>query len=70
VPTMAVGLITKAEQANAVIENGDADLVAMGRGLVFDPNFPYHAAAALGHPAPYELLPDEYAWFLKRYRPE
>ncbi|MEE4279776.1 MAG: NADH:flavin oxidoreductase/NADH oxidase [Halieaceae bacterium] len=70
VPTMAVGMITRASQANEVIANGDADLVAMARGLVSNPNFPYHAAVALGHPAPHELMPDQYAWFLKRWRPE
>ena len=68
-PTMAVGLITKAEQANTIIANGDADLVAMGRGLAANPNFAYQAAAALGHPEPYAILPNEYAWFLKRWNP-
>jgi 2,4-dienoyl-CoA reductase-like NADH-dependent reductase (Old Yellow Enzyme family) len=66
-PSMAVGLITEAEQANTIIENGDADLVAMARGLVVNPNFPYYAAAALGHPAPYSVLPDNYGWVLKRW---
>ncbi len=66
--TMAVGLISDPQQANQIIENGDADLVAMGRALVADPNFPYHAAAALGHPAPHKLLSDKYAWFLERWR--
>lgn len=68
-PTMAVGLITEAQQANEIIENGDADLVAMGRALVADSNFPYHAAVALGHPDPAALLSDKYSWFLKRWRP-
>ncbi|MFT4767765.1 MAG: 2,4-dienoyl-CoA reductase-like NADH-dependent reductase (Old Yellow Enzyme family) [Glaciecola sp.] len=66
-PSMAVGLITEAQQANTIIENGDADLVAMARGLVANPNFPYYAAAALGHPAPYSVLPEKYGWFLKRW---
>lgn len=67
-PTMAVGMITEPEQANTIIENGDADLVAMARGLVANPNFAYHAAAALGHPEPYSVMPDNYGWFLKRWR--
>jgi 2,4-dienoyl-CoA reductase-like NADH-dependent reductase (Old Yellow Enzyme family) len=66
---MAVGLITEARQANEIIENGDADLVALGRALVADSNFPYHAAVALGHPDPAALLSDKYSWFLKRWRP-
>ena len=68
-PSMAVGLITEAGQANDIIENGDADLVAMARGLMADPNFPYHAAAALGHPEPHAVLPSNYALVLQRWRP-
>jgi 2,4-dienoyl-CoA reductase-like NADH-dependent reductase (Old Yellow Enzyme family) len=70
IATMAVGLITGAQQANSIIADGDADLVAMARGLLADPNFPYHAAAALGHPEPHSVLPSNYALFLKRWRPE
>lgn len=66
--TMAVGLITEAVQANKIIEDGNADLVAIARALVANPNFPFHAAEALGHPAAYTLLPENYAWFLKRWR--
>jgi 2,4-dienoyl-CoA reductase-like NADH-dependent reductase (Old Yellow Enzyme family) len=47
-PTMAVGLITTAEQAEAVVAEGRADLVALGRSALDDPNFPLHAARALG----------------------
>ena len=68
VATMAVGLITDPQQANDVIESGAADLVAMARGLLADPNFAYRAAAALGHPEPWSVLPDNYALFLKRWR--
>lgn len=68
--SMAVGLITDPQQANSIIENGDADLVAMARGLLANPNFPYLAASALGHPEPYSVLPELYALFLKRWRPE
>ena len=46
--TMAVGLITEPQQANAIIENGEADMVAMARGLLYNPRWPWHAAAALG----------------------
>jgi 2,4-dienoyl-CoA reductase-like NADH-dependent reductase (Old Yellow Enzyme family) len=63
---MAVGLIIDPRQANDVIANEDADLVAMGRQLLDDPNFPYHAAQALGHPRPASVLPASYAFFLER----
>ena len=66
IPTMAVGLIIEPGQANDIIENGSADLIAMGRQLLDDPNFPYHAAKALGHPEPESILPASYAFFLSR----
>ena len=66
IATMAVGLIVDPEQANSIITRGDADLVAMGRQLLDDPNFPYHAATALGHPRPVSILPKSYAFFLER----
>lgn len=45
--TGAVGLITEAAQAEAILEAGDADLILMGRELLRDPYFPLHAAARL-----------------------
>jgi 2,4-dienoyl-CoA reductase-like NADH-dependent reductase (Old Yellow Enzyme family) len=47
IPTAAVGLITKPEHADLLIREGKADLVAMGRELLRDPNWPLRAAAAL-----------------------
>ena len=47
-PTIAVGLITEAEQAEAIISSGQADLVALARGILSDPHWPWHAAAKLG----------------------
>jgi len=47
IPVMAVGLITDAHQAEAVLTRGDADLVALGRGILYNPRWPWHAAAAL-----------------------
>ena len=48
VPTMTVGLITDAAQADAVVKAGDADLVALARAMLWDPRWPWHAAAVLG----------------------
>jgi len=48
VPVVAVGLITEAEQAEAIIVNGDADAVALARAILYDPRWPWHAAAKLG----------------------
>ena len=47
-PTMAVGLITEPGQAEAVIASEQADMVALARGMLYDPRWPWHAAAALG----------------------
>ncbi|WP_322487287.1 NADH:flavin oxidoreductase/NADH oxidase [Chloroflexus sp.] len=49
IATAAVGLITRAEHADAIIRNGDADLVLLGRELLRDPHWPLRAARALGH---------------------
>ncbi|MEG8054569.1 oxidoreductase [Sphingomonas aerolata] len=48
IPVVAVGLITDYEQAEAIIDTGDADLVALARTLLYDPRWPWHAAAHLG----------------------
>ena len=47
-PVVAVGLITDYEQAEAIIGTGDADFVALARGMLYDPRWPWHAAAHLG----------------------
>jgi 2,4-dienoyl-CoA reductase-like NADH-dependent reductase (Old Yellow Enzyme family) len=47
-PTIAVGMITEAEQAEAIIANGDADAVALARAMLSDPRWPWHAAEKLG----------------------
>ena len=46
--TIAVGLITEAEQAEAIVFTGQADAIALARGILYDPRWPWHAAATLG----------------------
>ena len=46
--TMAVGLITEPRQAEAIVAEGRADLVALARGMLFDPRWPWRAAIELG----------------------
>jgi 2,4-dienoyl-CoA reductase-like NADH-dependent reductase (Old Yellow Enzyme family) len=48
VPTVAVGLITGFDQAEAIVATGDADMIALARGILYDPRWPWHAAAHLG----------------------
>jgi 2,4-dienoyl-CoA reductase-like NADH-dependent reductase (Old Yellow Enzyme family) len=47
-PTIAVGLITEAEQAERILIEQQADMVALARGILYDPRWPWHAAATLG----------------------
>jgi 2,4-dienoyl-CoA reductase-like NADH-dependent reductase (Old Yellow Enzyme family) len=47
IPTGAVGLITDAHQADAIVTNGQADLVLLARELLRDPYWPLHAADKL-----------------------
>jgi 2,4-dienoyl-CoA reductase-like NADH-dependent reductase (Old Yellow Enzyme family) len=48
IPVIAVGLITEFEQAEAIISTGDADLIALARAILYDPRWPWHAAAHFG----------------------
>jgi 2,4-dienoyl-CoA reductase-like NADH-dependent reductase (Old Yellow Enzyme family) len=64
--TQAVGLIVSPEQAEAVIAEGRADLVAIGREALLDPNWPVRAAVALGADVDWEQWPPQYGWWLSR----
>ena len=60
IATMAVGLISTAADGEAAITNGEADLVALARGALDDPNWPIHAHHALdGGGAAYDLWPKQ-----------
>jgi 2,4-dienoyl-CoA reductase-like NADH-dependent reductase (Old Yellow Enzyme family) len=48
IATAAVGLITGAEQADAIVRSGQADMVFLARQLLRDPYWPLHSAKALG----------------------
>ena len=47
-PTIAVGLVTEAEHAEAIVAGGQADAVGLARAMLYDPRWPWHAAAKLG----------------------
>ena len=47
-PTIAVGLITEPGQADTIVSEGDADAVSLARAMLYDPRWPWHAAAELG----------------------
>jgi 2,4-dienoyl-CoA reductase-like NADH-dependent reductase (Old Yellow Enzyme family) len=48
VTTIAVGLITEAKHAEDIVTSGKADMVALARGMLYDPRWGWHAAAELG----------------------
>ncbi|MBL8894718.1 MAG: oxidoreductase, partial [Rhizobiales bacterium] len=45
---IAVGLITDPMQAEEILRKGEADMVALARGVLYDARWPWHAAAELG----------------------
>lgn len=65
IATIAVGLIVSATQAEDVLRKGHADIVALARELLYNPNWPVHAARELDAD-PYQHLPRAYGWWLDR----
>jgi 2,4-dienoyl-CoA reductase-like NADH-dependent reductase (Old Yellow Enzyme family) len=66
IATMAPGLVTEARQAEDYLQAGKADLIVLARELLWNPNWPAHAAKELGVADPLALLPKTYAWWLRR----
>ena len=66
IKTMAVGLILTPQQAEETLQSGRADLIAIGREALYDPNWPHHAAHALGVDADFAQWPQQYGWWLTR----
>ncbi|MBT0887857.1 MULTISPECIES: NADH:flavin oxidoreductase/NADH oxidase [Acinetobacter] len=48
IPVIAVGLITEAMQAEGILQYEQADAIAIARAILYDPRWPWHAAAELG----------------------
>lgn len=66
IPTIAVGLIVDAHQAEKVLEERNADLIAIGREALFNPNWPLHARLELELDSSYSSWPQQYGWWLRR----
>jgi 2,4-dienoyl-CoA reductase-like NADH-dependent reductase (Old Yellow Enzyme family) len=69
--TITVGLITEPEQAEEIVGSGKADMIALARAILYDPRWPWHAAAKLGAqvdapPQYWRCLPHEYKHLFKR----
>src|SRR5580704_5837729 len=65
-PTMAVGIILEAEQAEAILQKGQADLIAVGRQSQFNPNIALHWEHDLGLNTRFEDWSPEFGWWLEK----
>ena len=63
---MDVGVIIDAKQAEKIIEQKQADLIAMGRELMYNPFWPLHAAQELEVDPNFDMWPDQYRWAVSR----
>jgi len=66
IATMAVGIILEAQQAEAILEQGQADLIAVGRQSQYNPNIAHHWAHDLGINVRFEDWTPEYGWWLEK----
>jgi 2,4-dienoyl-CoA reductase-like NADH-dependent reductase (Old Yellow Enzyme family) len=66
IATQAVGLITDAEQAEKILQEGDADLIAIAREALYNPYWPRHAAQQLGVDDAFDEWPAQSGWWLSR----
>jgi 2,4-dienoyl-CoA reductase-like NADH-dependent reductase (Old Yellow Enzyme family) len=65
IPAGVGWFVTEAAQADTMVRDGQVDLVMLARAELSDPNWPYHAAQALGVAQPERILPPQYAHWLK-----
>jgi 2,4-dienoyl-CoA reductase-like NADH-dependent reductase (Old Yellow Enzyme family) len=64
--TMAVGMIVHADQAEEILSCGSADLVALGREYLHNPNWPIDAAQKLGIESPFAHASQVYGYWLEK----
>ena len=62
--TMAVGLIIHGDQAEQILQQGQADLIAVGREILNNPNWPMDAALKLGIEGAFRGVPPQFGWWL------
>jgi 2,4-dienoyl-CoA reductase-like NADH-dependent reductase (Old Yellow Enzyme family) len=66
ISTMAVGIILEAQQAETILQNGQADLIAVGRQAQFNPNIAHHWSHELGINTRFEDWSPEFGWWLEK----
>lgn len=64
--TMAVGLIVHPEHAEKILQEGKADLIAIAREALYNPNWPMDAAYKLGVDNPFDTVPSPYRYWLAK----
>ena len=64
--TMAVGHIVHADQAEEILQKGQADLVALAREVMYNPNWPMDAAQKLGADPDFEMVPAHHRYWLAK----
>jgi len=62
--TMAVGLIIHGDQAEQILQDQQADLIAVGREILNNPNWPMDAALKLGVEGPFRNVPPQFGYWL------
>ncbi len=64
--SMAIGVIVDPFQAEEILQSGGADLVALGREIMYDPFWPLRAAEALEVDPEFKMWPKQYGWAVNR----
>ena len=66
IKTMAVGVIVDPNQAEKILQEEKADLIAVGRELMYNPFWTLHAAQALNADPEFSMWPEQYKWGVNR----
>ncbi len=64
--SMAVGLIVHHDQAESILREGDADLIALAREMLYNPNWAMDAAQKMGVDPQFAMVPPPYGWWLAK----
>ena len=66
VPTIAVGMILKSDHAQEILDQGQADMIALGRELLFNPNWAAQASVEMQGSSGWRDWPEQFGWWLER----
>ena len=67
IPTAAVGMIRSAQFAESILQAGKADLICIGRQILFNPFWAHHAAWEMGVERDFSTWPEPYGWWLNKW---